>query len=78
MPGARSSQRLPCALPPHPAAAAEPLVGSTASALQPFNPKSVRSIVRWGTASGNYSQQTEGSDSLTYTCLYPQSALPAH
>lgn len=62
------------ALPPRPAATAEPLVGSSAGAPQPHDPQSVRSVVRWGTRSGKYSQQTEGDDSLVYTYVYPQSA----
>lgn len=49
-------------------------MGSAADAPKPYDPKSVRSIVRWGTSSGNYSQTTEGSDSLIYAYIYPQSA----
>ncbi|PRW44351.1 purple acid phosphatase 23 isoform X1 [Chlorella sorokiniana] len=50
----------------------EPLMGSTADAPKPYDPKTVKSVVRWGTRSGNYTQQTEGDDSLVYTYVYPQ------
>lgn len=56
-----------------PPVAAEPLTGSTADAPKPYDPKSVKSVVRWGTQSGKYMEQTEGQDSLVYTYRYPQS-----
>lgn len=53
--------------------AAEPLVGSAADAPQPYDPKTVKSIVRWGTRSGSYDRRAQGDDSLVYTYFYPKS-----
>lgn len=51
---------------------AAPLTGSSAEPPTPYDPTTVKAAVRWGTASGEYSQRAEGTPdgSLVYTYSY--------
>lgn len=54
---------------------AEPLLGNSTDPPQPYDPETVRSIVRWGVAGGLLTDTTEGSDRVTYTYTYSEGEL---
>ena len=60
----------PAPTPPRRAAA---LWGSQAAPPTPYDPASVKSVVRWGTVNGSYTEESVGSDATTYTYRYPLS-----
>ncbi|KAL4422377.1 hypothetical protein ABPG75_008574 [Micractinium tetrahymenae] len=48
----------------------EPLLAGNADPPQPYDPATVRSAVRWGTESGNLTEQTQQDHRLVYTYVY--------
>lgn len=56
---------------------AEPLIGPNSDPPQPYDPALVRSVVRWGRASGELDQTTEQDHRLVYEYVYAQRAWAA-
>ncbi|KAL4419216.1 hypothetical protein ABPG77_010658 [Micractinium sp. CCAP 211/92] len=48
----------------------EPLLASNADPPQPYDPATVRSVVRWGTVRGNLTEREEQDHQLVYTYVY--------
>lgn len=55
---------------PTPIRAAEPLLADNSAPPQPYDPASVRSVVRWGTMSGNLTMETQQDHRVVYTYVY--------
>ena len=49
---------------------AEGLIANSSEPPTPYDPATVRSVVKWGTTSGAYSQTTEADNRLIYTYIY--------